>query len=339
MAPDPRVEPPRAGSQGDAGRVPTVISTRGLTKRYGAFTAVDHLDIEIAEGEIFGLLGPNGAGKTTTILMLLGLTEPSEGEARVHGLDPARAPLEVKRQVGYLPDNVGFYEGLTGRENLRYTTALNGIPRAEAERRIGELLARVGLADSADKRVETYSRGMRQRLGIADVLVKHPRSIILDEPTLGIDPEGTREVLALIRSLSSEERITVLLSSHLLYQVQEICTRVGIFARGRLVAAGRVEDLGDRLAEGGTCVVEVGTRPLDPALPLLESLPGVERVERGSGVWVVYGKGDLRATISARLAGRPGGPELLHLRRRGDGLDDIYLRYFQEVAGAAPPVA
>src|SRR3954447_13646642 len=141
------------------------IITRRLTKRYGDFVAVDALDLEVHAGEIFGLLGQNGAGKTTTILMLLGLTEPSSGAARVVGLDPARHPLEVKRRVGYLPDNVGFYDGMTGRENLRYTARLNGIPGREGERRIGEVLEQVGMSDRADTRVDTYSRGMLQRLG------------------------------------------------------------------------------------------------------------------------------------------------------------------------------
>jgi ABC-2 type transport system ATP-binding protein len=142
------------------------IETRHLTKRYGAKTAVDSLDLEVAAGEIFGLLGPNGAGKTTTILMLLGLSEPTEGEALVAGIDPTRQPLQVKRHVGYLPDNVGFYGTLSGRENLRYTAKLNGMGRNEAERRISELLEQVGLADVGGDRVDTYSRGMRQRLGL-----------------------------------------------------------------------------------------------------------------------------------------------------------------------------
>src|SRR5688500_5378966 len=157
------------------------IRTKGLTKRYGDFTAVDNLDLTVRHGEVFGLLGPNGAGKTTTILMLLGLSEPTEGGARVLDLDPARNPLAVKRQVGYLPDNVGFYGGMTGRHNLRYTAKLNGIEKKLTEERIDQLLARVGLSDAADNRVDTYSRGMRQRLGLADVLVKGPSIVILDE--------------------------------------------------------------------------------------------------------------------------------------------------------------
>ncbi|MGI6582356.1 MAG: ABC transporter ATP-binding protein [bacterium] len=215
-----------------------LIKTEKLTKKYEQATAVDGLDLEIYQGEVFGLLGPNGAGKTTTILMLMGLTEPTGGTARVAGHDPTREPLAVKRIIGYLPDNVGFYEELTGRENLRYTARLNQLPPAVAEERIGRLLDRVGLGRVADDRVGTYSRGMIQRLGIADVLVKDPRVVILDEPTNGIDPEGIREVLDLIHGLSREDGRTVLISSHLLHQVQQICDRVGIFVEGEAGGGG-----------------------------------------------------------------------------------------------------
>src|SRR6187549_2202972 len=184
------------------------IRIRGLTKKYGDFTAVDKLDLTVRHGEVFGLLGPNGAGKTTTILMLLGLSEPTSGGTRVLDLDPARNPVAVKRHVGYLPDNVGFYGGMTGRENLRYTAKLNGIGRTAAESRIDELLAEVRLTDAADHKAETYSRGMRQRLGIADALVKSPSVLILDEPTIAIDPAGVEELLALLKRLVAERNLT-----------------------------------------------------------------------------------------------------------------------------------
>jgi ABC-2 type transport system ATP-binding protein len=220
-----------------------LVRTTELTKRYGDVVAVDRLSMEVHAGEIYGLLGPNGAGKTTTILMLLGLSEPTSGEARVVGLDPAREPLEVKRRVGYLPDSVGFYGRLSGRENLRYTARLNGIPAAEAEEEIATTLEQVGLADVGDRTADTYSRGMLQRLGIADALVKDPSILILDEPTTAIDPSGVADLLSLIRGLVSERRLGVLLSSHLLSQVESLCDRVGIFWRGRLVAQGPVAEL------------------------------------------------------------------------------------------------
>ncbi len=213
-----------------------LVRTHELTKRYGDVVAVDSLSFGVQRGEIYGLLGPNGAGKTTTILMLLGLAEPTSGEARVLGLDPARQPLEVKRHVGYLPDSVGFYGRISGRENLRYTARLNGIRQTDAEATITELLEQVGLDEAGDRLVDTYSRGMLQRLGIADALVKEPDVLILDEPTTAIDPTGVAELLTLIRRLVAERGIGVLLSSHLLEQVERLCDRIGIFSRGRLVA-------------------------------------------------------------------------------------------------------
>src|SRR5829696_5682881 len=233
------------------------IITRRLTKRYGDFVAVDALDLEVHAGEIFGLLGQNGAGKTTTILMLLGLTEPSGGGARVVGLDPARRPLEVKRRVGYLPDAVGFYDGMTGRQNVRYTARLNGLVGKTAEAKIDEVLEHVGMTERADTKVETYSRGMLQRLGIADALVKDPSVLILDEPTTAIDPIGVIEILDMLRSLVRDRGLAVLLSSHLLSQVQSVCDRVGIFAAGQLIGVGTVEDLAQQFGEDRTRI-EVG---------------------------------------------------------------------------------
>jgi ABC-2 type transport system ATP-binding protein len=237
-----------------------LVEATGLTKRYGEFTAVDDLSFHVSAGEIYGLLGPNGAGKTTTILMLLGLSEPSGGEARVLRLDPAREPLEVKRHVGYLPDAVGFYGKLTGRENLEYTARLNGIPASESATRVEELLDQVGLTPAADKPAETYSRGMLQRLGMADALVKDPDVLILDEPTASIDPAGVAELLELIRQLAAERRLAVLLSSHLLGQVEQLCDRVGIFSHGRLIAEGTVRQLADRARTPGAPLDEVYRR-------------------------------------------------------------------------------
>jgi ABC-2 type transport system ATP-binding protein len=313
-----------------------VIVARRLTKRYGDFTAVDSLDLTIRTGEVFGLLGPNGAGKTTTVLMLLGLTEPTRGLVRVIGLDPTREPLAVKRKVGYLPDNVGFYGGLSGRENLRYTARLNGIPRREAEDRIAQLLHDVRLDDAADKRAETYSRGMRQRLGIADALVKDPSVLVLDEPTIAIDPSGVEELLGLIRRLVTERQLTVLLSSHILGQVQSLCDRVGFFAAGRLVAAGPL----DELARGTDQVIELEVAiDGDPAAidPVARTLPAVRSVEpdaRDERLRIVSAHGDVAASLASALAAN--GLSIVHLRRRGSDLLELYRRYVPEVTDGSP---
>jgi ABC-2 type transport system ATP-binding protein len=221
-----------------------IIQTTELTKRYERQTAVDHLTFQVMEGETFGFLGPNGAGKTTTLLMLLGLSRPSEGRALVCGLDPERKAMEVKRIVGYLPENVGFYGDMDAVQSLRYIADLNRIPRSETEDRIHEVLNLVGLSENGGKKVSAFSRGMKQRLGIAEVLLKSPKVMFLDEPTLGLDPDGAVRLIELIHSLNQERRITVLLSSHHLQQVQKISHRVGIMIKGKMVAEGSIEDLG-----------------------------------------------------------------------------------------------
>ncbi len=307
-----------------------VIVTRRLTKKYGEFTAVDKLDLTIRRGEVFGLLGPNGAGKTTTVLMLLGLTEPTKGIVRVLGMDPTREPLAVKRQVGYLPDNVGFYGGLSGRENLRYTAKLNGIGRREADAKIDELLHEVRLEDAAEKKTETYSRGMRQRLGIADALVKSPSVLILDEPTIAIDPSGVEELLVLLRRLVAERNLTVMLSSHILGQVQSLCDRVGFYSAGKLVAAGPLEEL----AKGEDHVVELEVGVDGPPTGIdavASTVPGVTSVkphERDERLRVVTASSDVAAPLATALAAQ--GLALVHLRRRGTDLLELYRRYVPE---------
>jgi ABC-2 type transport system ATP-binding protein len=221
----------------------TVIETRELSKYYGQEAAVDGLTLQVQEGEIFGFLGPNGAGKTTTILMLLGLTEPSKGEARVCGFNPTREPLKVKRLVGYLPENVGFYRDMTARDNLKYVARLNKIPDRDSSQKIDEALDIVGLSSEEVKKVGAFSRGMSQRLGIAEVLIKDPKICFLDEPTLGLDPDGAIRMIELIQSLSHDRKITMLISSHNLEQVQKVSHRVGIMIKGKLVAVGAVEAL------------------------------------------------------------------------------------------------
>ncbi len=311
-----------------------VLQAEGLTKRYGAFTAVDTLNLTIGRGEVFGLLGPNGAGKTTTILMLLGLTEPSAGSVRVLGLDPRRSPLSVKARVGYLPDQIGFYEQLTARENLAYTASLNGIPRREAGERIMAALKKMGLGEVVDKRVGAYSRGMRQRLGLAEILMKRPELVIMDEPTLGLDPEAAREFLELIRELKAEG-ITVMLSSHLLHQVQAVCDRVGLFAKGKLALEGPVEELARQVLGGGyRILVEAeGEGDLAAALGQVE---GVTRVSRsGPARFVLEAAGDLRAAAAAAVVG--AGGRLMSLASEAPNLEEIYSGYFQKEAGNARP--
>ncbi|RUS48096.1 ABC transporter ATP-binding protein [Cohnella sp. AR92] len=321
-----------------------VIELKQLTKKYGEFIAVDRLNLTIRQGEIFGLLGPNGAGKTTTILMMLGLTEPTSGRAVVCGLDATRQPMQVKRRVGYMPDDIGFYDDRSGLDNLIFTARLNGVSPQEARERAQLLLEKVGLADAASKKAGTYSRGMRQRLGLADVLIKQPEVIILDEPTLGIDPEGVRELLMLIRELSRTEGLTVLLSSHHLHQVQQICDRVGLFVNGRLIASGDLDTLSRELDRGPTHLVELDVADWSSALETsLLSIQGVRSVTRSESDALANRSGDKEGSefVTIRVASSvevtpllasavvASGASLLGLRPTKYGLDDIYHRYFE----------
>jgi ABC-2 type transport system ATP-binding protein len=223
----------------------TVIETEDLTKQYNGQLAVDRLSLRVNEGEIFGFLGPNGAGKTTTILMLLGLTVPSGGRVRVMGFDPTREPIKVKKSVGYLQENMGFYGELNARQMLHFIAELNAIPHSVAEERIEVSLTHVGLLQEAEKKIGAYSRGMRQRLGLAEILLKEPKVAVLDEPTQGLDPDATNRMMELIAEICKEKSMTVLLCSHLLHQAQKICHRVGIMIKGRMVAQGSVQQLAE----------------------------------------------------------------------------------------------
>ncbi len=307
----------------------TLIETKGLTKKYGPITAVDDLNLSIRRGEVFGLLGPNGAGKTTTTLMLLGLAEPTAGTALIAGIDCTRDPIRVKRIVGYLPDNTGFYGDMTGRENLRFIGRMNGLAGAEAEARIETLLQRVGMAHAADRKAGTYSKGMKQRLGIADILMKDPDVLIMDEPTTGIDPEGMRELITLIRELAVKDGKTILISSHQLYQIQQICDRVGIFVRGRLIACGQIDELGAQLEQSTGYTLEISASPDDDGLrALAASIPSVGRVDRRGDLLIVKSAQDITRPLTRALA--EGGYAVTHLRRHGSDLDEIYSRYFEK---------
>jgi ABC-2 type transport system ATP-binding protein len=303
-----------------------LIEVRHLSKQYGETTVVDDASFTVNGGEIFGLLGPNGAGKTTTILMLLGLTEISSGQARVLGHDPEREPLAVKRRVGYLPDSVGFYDHLTGLDNLRYTARLMGMNESEREARIATALRRVDLYAVADHRVGTFSRGMRQRLGLAEILMKDAAIAILDEPTSGLDPQATLELLDIIRGLK-REGVSVLLSSHLLDRVQSVCDRVALFQKGRIVLIGTVGELGRKILGGGYAV-EVEAQGAGLA-ERLRQVPGVTMVEQtGADRVRLLADRDVRPEAAAAVVS--AGGRLMRLSVEEPSLEMIYTRYFQE---------
>jgi ABC-2 type transport system ATP-binding protein len=304
----------------------TVIEAQNLVKRYDGTAVVKGVSFSVARGEIFGVLGPNGAGKTTTILMLLGLSTISGGKARVLGHDPEREPLAVKRRVGYLPDQVGFYDNLSAADNLRYTARLIGLERSEREEKIASALEHVGLSDVANARVATFSRGMRQRLGLAEILMKDAQIAILDEPTSGLDPQVTVELLDMIRDFK-RRGVTVLLSSHLLERVQSVCDRVALFSEGAIVLMGTVPELG-RQVLGGGFRVEVEAQGQNLA-EHLAAVPGVQKVESLSPTQLLLlADHDVRPEAAAAVVA--GGGRLQRLAVAEPSLEAIYTRYFHD---------
>jgi ABC-2 type transport system ATP-binding protein len=305
-----------------------IVKTEDLTKDYDKVTVVDHLNLEVAENEVFGLLGPNGAGKTTTILMLLGLTEPTSGTAQIFGFNSTRQPLKVKRLAGYLPEKVGFYETLTAKENLRFIAKLNNIGYDESEPLIEGVLKSVGLEEVRDKTVNKFSRGMKQRLGIADVLVKKPKVAFLDEPTAGLDPEGINQIIDLIGNLP-KLGTTVVFSSHRLYEVQRVCHSIGILSKGKMVVQGPLEELGrDALAEGRFRIEVETAEPSPQLVKVIKKIKGVSKVVAEGNVLHITTDADLRAEISKAVV--ESGVALTQVKIEEFSLDDIYMKYFHE---------
>lgn len=310
-----------------------IITTTSLSKNYGNVLAVNDLNLSISRGEVFGLLGPNGAGKSTTILMLMGLCEPSRGEAKVCGYNAHTAPLEVKRRVGFLPDNVGFYDHRTGLDNLEFIGRINGMGQNEVRKKAFQLLEKVGLFNDAHRKVSAYSKGMKQRLGLAEVLIKDPQVIILDEPTIGIDPSGVKDFLELIVSLSRHEKITVLFSSHHLHQVQKVCDRVGIFVKGKLLASGDVQTLSNDLFQTDAFALEFRLKdPIENIPAFKEKLKtkftAISRVQdKEQNLWVVNSRDDIRAQLCDFLVSQKHN--VLLFKEKHYGLDEIYQQYFE----------
>ena len=294
------------------------LAARGLTKRYGSFLAVEPLDLTVERGEVYGFIGPNGAGKTTTIRMLLGLIGPSAGTAELFG-EPLRADRAALRRVGALIEEPASWPYLSGRRNLSLLARAAGRSDDTAARllRIDDVLATVGLADVAGRKVRTFSQGMRQRLGIAQALLGAPELLVLDEPTNGLDPTGMREVRTLLRGLA-DDGVTVFVSSHLLAEVESICDRVGVMSGGRLVAQDSPESLrgpSDRL------MVEVDD--IERAVVILAEVDGVSHVDRHAGGRLLLSVEDIAAaSVNAALV--RGGVEVRSLMPFRASLEDVF---------------
>jgi ABC-2 type transport system ATP-binding protein len=260
----------------------TAVEAQGIAKRYRSLVAVRDLSFSVEAGEILGVVGPNGAGKTTAIRVLTTILEPTRGTFSVAGV-PATRPTEIRRLIGVLPESSGYPERQTGREFLTYHARLFGHARPSAQSRADELLAEVGLAERGHSLIGAYSRGMRQRLGIARALVNEPRVLFLDEPTLGLDPAGQRQILATIRRVVGERGATVLLSTHLLAEVEEICSRVLILNKGRLVADGTVAEVARQAGAPRSARLRVPGDEVERAAAALAGTPVVEHAEVTGG--------------------------------------------------------
>ncbi|MBI2866618.1 MAG: ABC transporter ATP-binding protein [Chloroflexi bacterium] len=296
-----------------------VIETQGLTKRYGAVLAVDGLSLHVPAGSVFGLLGPNGSGKTTTMGMLLGLIRPTTGSIRLFGQDVNGRHQEALQRIGAIVETPAFYPYLSGRANLRYFQGISR--RGNSAEEVDLLLELVDLSGRADSKFATYSQGMKQRLGIAYALLGEPELVFLDEPTNGLDPAGMAEVRELIQRLASGGR-TILLSSHLLHEVEQVCHSVGILSRGRLIAQGRVRDLlGQRSA------VRLKTTNDGAARDVLAGLPWVGGLREDEGYLVATAPPERSWEITAALAG--GGIYVKELMPLQASLES----YFLEVTG------
>jgi len=306
-----------------------VIETEKLTKIYGRgsarVVAVNEVSLRIPKGVIVGLLGHNGAGKTTLISMLIGLTLPTSGSGMVLGYDIVKESIEIRKGVGLLPEGFGFYDHLSAYKNLRFFAELNGISGKEAEERINSVLKEVGLEEFKHVKVAAFSRGMKQRLGIAQALLKNPEVLILDEPTVGIDPEGSIGFRNLVRRLVKGGK-TVVISTHLLHELGDICNFIVILKRGRLLAQGSVEDLRKKYIEenGYKYIVRV-RKGSDALLNFVKDLDGAEVRMLNSSTLRIVAKRDLVEELNQAF--RKAGVVLEEFKILAPSLENIFLHY------------
>jgi ABC-2 type transport system ATP-binding protein len=321
----PETGPAARGSDG----APVALSTRGLTKRFGEITAVDHLDLAVRKGEVFGFLGPNGAGKTTTLRMVLGLIYATSGEIELLGHRMPRERREALRHVGGFVETPAFYHNMSARRNLRLLGRLNDV---HDERRIEEVLDTVGLLQRADSKVGDYSQGMKQRLGIANALLHRPSLIILDEPTSGLDPQGMKGVRELLAGLA-DGGTTIVLSSHLLHEVEQVCDRAVIINKGRIVVQGPVDEL-----RPASSKVKLLTSDQARAQAVAATLLGQDAAALDDGHLVVESSEQQVRELVARLVGAGIGIDAV-VPAREQGLEDYFLGLTEsgEMAGAAAP--
>ena len=305
-----------------------VVQTEELTKKYGDFTAVNQLDMEVKQGEIFGFLGPNGAGKTTTVLMLMGLSVPTSGTAKVGGYDIVEQSRDVRKVASILPEYSSLYGDLTAFDNLDYIGQLNDMPKEERENRIHEVLEIVGMMDWLDAKYESFSRGMKQRVGLASTMMKNPKVVFLDEPTLGLDPVGTREIRELILRLKKEQGLTVVMTSHILSEIQLTCDRIGIINRGKLVLKETMENMNHIMTGSDDRRVDFKLTEVTPdLLKDIAAIPGVKDVKQDNGRLYVYGPDETDIEVSRTIVNH--GSTILMMKPREYTLEEIFMKYYE----------
>jgi len=303
-----------------------MIKTENLTKVYNGNKAVDGLNLEIAKGDIFGFLGPNGAGKSTTILMLVGMIEPTGGKCIINDIEVARNPLKIKEIIGYLPEDVGFYGNMTAEQNLDYFARFYAAMDAnERKKRIGELLELVQL-DGVSQKVGGYSRGMNQRLGLAQALLNDPEVLFLDEPTANLDPEGVFQYRELTKQLSDEGK-TIFISSHILAEVSKVCNTIGIISKGTLIARGTLEELKTELGRAGTENLRIIVEAVEPLPEITHAdIISAEYSETKRKV-IIEAKSDLRDYISSELFEK--GVKIKEMRMEEPTLEDVFMSVYR----------
>ncbi|MCX9010119.1 MAG: ABC transporter ATP-binding protein [Candidatus Methanoperedens sp.] len=311
-----------------------IIETTNLSKRFGKHNeliAVDSLNLDVKNGEVFGFVGPNGAGKTTTMKMLIGLLEPTGGSGKVAGFDIVKQVIRIRETTGVLPEPAGYYDNLTARQNLRFYAKLYDIDEKTREKRIVDLLELVGLSRAIDQRIGGFSTGMRKRFGLAQALINEPGILFLDEPTSGIDPLGAQMMRDLIKKLSKENGVTVFLSSHSMAEVEEICDRIGVIARGKLLAVGTVEELRDKVREkeGVRYSLEVQDLPMQRVIEGLKGVKGMRSAESINGHISLLA--DMGTRIEIAVAVKRMGGAISRFEEEKMNLQRVFLRLIEAV--------
>lgn len=295
-----------------------MIKTTNLTKVYDGTKAVDSLDLSVDKGDVFGFLGPNGSGKTTTMGMMIGEIEPTSGQCFINGIDVLGHPLDIKKIIGYMPDGLGFYENLNARQNLRFFSEFYDIPPDKADKRISELLQYVGLA-GVEKKTEGFSKGMKQRLGLAQALLNDPEVIFMDEPTNGLDPQGVMQVRNIIKDLSSQGK-TIFFSSHILEEVRQVCKTVGIISSGKLIANGSLDAVRQKMEKDA--VVTIIVKALGPFPHLTD--PEIIDASYMNGSAVIHAKSNICDQISEQLT--RSNIRIRELKVEERSLEDVFLK-------------